>query len=71
MDNPQKVYEFLKKNPRQWFCDDCVAAGTGVGRHVVNTIAWTLALFPKAFLRRSTSCSAKCSSRDKVATQAL
>jgi hypothetical protein len=34
MTNPQKVYDFLKKNPRQMFCDDCLEKKTGVDRHV-------------------------------------
>ena len=28
MNNPQKVHDFLKTNPRKWFCDDCVEKGT-------------------------------------------
>ena len=69
--NPQKVYDFLKKNPRQFFCDDCTEKGTGVDRHEINTIARTLALFPKEFSRISTQCFKKCSNRDKESTKAL
>lgn len=71
MNKPQKVHEFLKKNPRKWYCDDCVGLGTGVNRHEVNTITLTLSLFPKEFVRQSTSCSQRCSDRDKQVTQAL
>jgi hypothetical protein len=42
--------------------------GTGVKRNEVNTIARTLALFPKEFRRMSTVCS-QCS-RDKESTEA-
>ena len=24
MNNPQKVYDFLKANPKKFYCDDCV-----------------------------------------------
>jgi hypothetical protein len=68
--NPQKVYDFLKCNPPRPFCDDCVAKGTGVDRHEVNTIARTLALFPKEFRRASAAC-AHCTAQDKQTTQAL
>jgi hypothetical protein len=71
MNNPQKVHEFLKTHPRTWICDDCVGKNTGVDRHEVNTIGWTLSLFPKEFRRQTTACSQRCSNRDKVATQAL
>jgi len=71
MSSPQKVYDFLKKNPLQFFCDDCIAKGSGVDRHEINSIARTLALFPKEFTRISTECSQKCSSRDKESTKAL
>ena len=71
MNNPDKVHDFLKKNPNKWFCDDCVEKGTGVRRYEVNTIAWTLALFPNEFRRMSTSCSQRCNDRDKMATQAV
>lgn len=69
--NPQKVYEFLKGNARQFYCDDCVEKGTGVDRHEVNTIGRTLALFPKEFTRISTECPQRCSNRDKDCTKAL
>lgn len=69
--NPQKVYDFLKKNPHKFYCDDCVEKGTAVDRHEVNTIGRTLALFPKEFARISTQCSQKCSNRDKESTKAL
>lgn len=71
MNNPEKVHDFLKKNLQKMFCDDCVGKKTGVDRHEVNTIAWTLALFPKEFKRRFTSCSEGCSDRDKLATEAV
>ena len=71
MNNPDKVYDFLKRNPGAWFCDDCVQKVTGVNRHEVNTIALTLALFPKAFSRSPASCSQRCSDRDKQSTKAL
>jgi hypothetical protein len=71
MTNPQKVYDFLKKNPRQMFCDDCLEKKTGVDRHEVNTVAATLALFPKEFSRVSTTCVRRCSNRYKMATEAL
>ena len=70
-NNPRKVYDFLKANPNQWFCDDCLEKGTTVDRHEVNTIAWTLALFPHEFKRTSTACIQKCSRRDKMATKAI
>jgi len=69
--NPQKVYDFLKSNPHRSFCDDCIAKGAGVDRHEVNTIARTLALFPKEFKRASTACAQRYSDNDKQATQAL
>lgn len=71
MNNPQKVHDFLTSTPNEWFCDDCVAKGAGVDRHEVNTIAWTLALFPQHFKRISTLCRQKCSHRDKIATKAV
>ena len=71
MTNPQKVHSFLKANPHNAFCDDCLEKKTGVDRHEVNTVASTLALFPKEFRRMSTACSQKCSNRDKMATEAL
>lgn len=69
MNNPKKVHVFLKANPNKSFCDDCVEKTTGVDRHEVNTIAWSLALFPKEFKRALTNCGQNCSSRDKVATR--
>jgi hypothetical protein len=71
MNNPQKIYDFLKSNSRQLFCDDCIQKKTGVDRHEINTIARTLALFPKDFRRMSTACSQRCSNRDKESTEAL
>ncbi len=71
MDNPEKVYNFLKANPRQMYCDDCVQRGTGVDRHEVNSIARTLALFTGEFRRISTECSQRCSNRDKESTEAI
>ena len=71
MTNPQMVYDFLKKNPRQMFCDDCVGRNTGVDRLEVNTIASTLALFPEEFNRFSTTCVKRCSTGYKMATEAL
>ena len=71
MTNPVKVYDFLKKNLRKSFCDDCVEKQTGVNRHEVNTIASTLALFPKEFKRVSDRCFQRCIDRDKLVTEAL
>jgi hypothetical protein len=71
MSNPQKVHNFLKGNHGIWFCDDCIQKKAGVDRHEVNTIAWTLALFPEQFLRQDTTCSQACSNRDKKCTQAV
>jgi hypothetical protein len=71
MTNPEKVHSFLKSNLRQGFCDDCMEKKTGVSRHEVNTIASTLALFPKEFSRASTPCPQKCAHRDKLVTTAL
>jgi hypothetical protein len=42
-----------------------------VDRHEVNTVAATLALFPKEFSRASTTCVRRCSNRYKMATEAL
>jgi len=71
MTNPEKVYDFLKKNIRNGFCDDCLEKRVGVNRHEVNTIASTLALFPKEFTRVSATCPQQCSRRDKLVTQAI
>ena len=71
MTNPEKVYDFLKKNIRKGFCDDCLGKRTGVDRHEVNTIASTLALFPKEFKRVSTVCPEQCSDRNKLVTEAI
>lgn len=71
MTNPEKVYDFLKKNIRKGFCDDCLGKRTGVDRHEVNTIGSTLALFPKEFKRLSASCPQQCSPRDKLVTEAI
>jgi len=71
MTNPEKVYDFLKKNIRAGFCDDCLEKRVGVNRHEVNTIASTLALFPKEFARVPTTCPQQCSNRDKLVTQAI
>jgi len=68
MTNPQKVHDYLKKNPRVGFCDDCVEKKTGVDRHEVNVIGSTLALFPKEFTRRLTLCPQQCSNREKLVT---
>jgi hypothetical protein len=69
--NPEKVYDFFKKNSHKWICDDCVEKSTGVDRQEIKTIAATLALFPNEFHRTSTICVNKCSNRDKRATQAI
>jgi hypothetical protein len=71
MNNPNKVYDFLKKKPNRWFCDDCVEKSTGVDRHEVNTVGWTLALFPREFRGASAACSQNCGKRDKVSTQSI
>ena len=71
MNNPQKIHAFLKTNLRQGFCDDCQEKKTGVDRHEINTIASTLALFPKEFTRASASCPQRCSTRDKLVTAAV
>ena len=71
LQNPRKVYDFLKNNPHKSICDDCIAKGAGVDRHEVNTIARTLALFPKEFKRTSTTCALRCSDQDKQVTPAL
>jgi hypothetical protein len=71
MNNPQKVHGFLKANPRQKFCDDCIERKTGVDRHEANTIGRTLALFPGEFKRTKAVCPQQCSSRDKDLTEAI
>jgi hypothetical protein len=71
MTNPESVHTFLKKNLRHGFCDDCLEKKTGVGKHEINIIASTLALFPKEFSRTSTSCPEKCSHRNKLVTTAI
>ena len=71
MNNPQKVYAYLKGHPKLLICDDCVEKGTGVNRHQVNTITSTLALFPDEFRRVSALCSQHCSDREKESTAAL
>lgn len=71
MTHPQKVHEFLKTNRAKFFCDDCIAKKTGINPHDVHTITSTLGLFPDEFGRLPTLCSEKCSTRDKIATQAL
>jgi hypothetical protein len=71
MTNSEKVHSFLKANPHRMICEDCIGEKTGVDRHQVNTIAATLALFPKEFRRMSTACSEKCSTRDKISIEAL
>jgi hypothetical protein len=69
--NPQKVYDHLKKNPGIFFCDGCLDKATDVHRDEVNTIVRTLALFHKEFTRISTDCSQRCSDRNKECTKAL
>lgn len=71
LQNPERVYRFLKKNKNDFLCDDCVAIGTKVDRHEVNTIGRSLALFPKEFVRLSVECSLRCSNRNKECTKAL
>ena len=71
MTNPQKVHEFLKANPRKFFCDGCLGKKTGVNRHEVNMITSTLVLFPDEFGHLPTLCSGKCSIRNKMAIQAF
>ena len=66
MTNPEKVYQFLKSNPGNCYCDNCIEKQTKVDRHEVNTIASTLALFPKEFARKKTICG--CSYREKLVT---
>ena len=70
-DQPQQVYDFLKRDAKNDYCDDCVEKNTRVNRHTVNTIASTLALFPKEFSRREATCPQGCSSRVKLVTRAL
>lgn len=72
-DQPQQVYEFLKRHAKTDYCDDCLGRETDVDRHHVNTIASTLALFPKEFSRRLAICphtSCQSSRRDKLVTRA-
>lgn len=69
-DQPQLIYDFLKRNARIGYCDDCLGKQTEINRHTVNTIASTLALFPKEFRRWETICPQRCSDRDKLAIQA-
>ena len=70
-DQPQQVYTFLKRNAKVDYCDDCLGKNTSVDRHHINTIASTLALFPKEFSRRESVCPQGCSSREKLVTRAL
>ena len=69
-DQPQQIYDFLKRNAKVEYCDDCLEKNTGINRHTVNTIASTLGLFKKEFRRRETTCPQRCSDRDKLVTQA-
>ena len=71
MTNPEHVHHFLKGHLRQGFCDDCVAKHTKVDRHEVNTIASTLALFPREFSRSQGQCPQGCSAREKLITSAI
>lgn len=71
MDNPKRVESFLRKNEKITYCDDCLEKHTGVDRHEVNTIARTLALFPKHFTRTPGVCSQGCSTRNKELTAAI
>lgn len=66
--NPEKVYAFLKTQKPRGYCDDCIEKRTGVDRHEVNTIASTLALFPREFTRSTQTCPQGCSSRVKLVT---
>ena len=69
-DQPQQIYDFLKRNAKTDYCDDCLGKHTHVDRHHVNTITSTLALFPKEFSRRQSACPHGCSSREKLLTRA-
>jgi hypothetical protein len=70
IDQPRKVYDFLRRNARTDYCDDCLGKHTQVDRHHVNTIASTLALFPKECSRRLAACPQPgCSTRDKLVTR--
>jgi hypothetical protein len=70
-DQPQQVYDFLKRYTKTDYCDDCVGKNTGIDRHIVNKITATLALFPKEFSRHEATCPHGCSRRDKLLTRAL
>jgi hypothetical protein len=70
-DQPQQVYDFLKRNANVFYCADCLGKQTNVNRHHVNNIVSTLALFPKEFVRTEGICPHGCNSRDKHITKAL
>ena len=70
-DNPKKIYDFLKKNLNKDYCDDCLQKQTGVDRHQVNTIASSLGLFPKEFVRKEGVCPHGCARPEKLVTRAI
>jgi len=73
-DQPRQVFDFLRKNRSVDFCDDCLGAQTDADRHHINTIASTLALFPKEFARRLAICpqpTCQSTGRQKLVTRSV
>ena len=72
-DQPRQVYEFLKRNVKIDYCDDCLGRETTVTRYHVNTITSTLCLFQSEFDRRLAVCpqhSCQSRTRNKLVTRA-
>lgn len=72
-DQPQQVYDFLKRNINVDYCDDCIGTLAKIDRHHVNTITSTLALFKNEFRRQQGICPGYggCSRRSKLVTRAV
>ena len=70
MDNPEKVYAFLREHTPARFCDDCIRARAGIqARAAVSPIAGALGLTTD-FHRARGVCSI-CKKQTKLVTRSL
>ena len=56
MTNPEKVYHFLKSNPGNCYCDDCIEKQTKVDRHGHRRVRINFRGSDAAGLRLSPMC---------------
>jgi hypothetical protein len=70
MHSHEQVYRFLKDNRDNGYCDDCLAAATGVEAGEVTMTTTTMRLFPLEFSRSQSRCP-QCSRDGKLVTFAI